>query len=130
MELRCQVFNLLIAGQYYVNILVSPLPGTSYLVHAIQVSVKKNYLKEYCLSLRHHLFTDVTQILESLLWLATQEWQRQHEHTIPNFIETYITLVSKDDIFAIENQIAVLNVFISDFSLHTDLIFPFFIFIL
>ena len=67
----------------------------------------------------------MTHILESLLWLATQEWQRQHEHTIPNFIETSIALVSKDDIFARDNQIEVLNVFISDFSLRTDLIFPF-----
>ena len=46
-------------------------------------------------------------------------------YPIPNFVETSIALVSKDDTFARENQIAVLNVFISDFSLRTDLIFPF-----
>ena len=40
----------------------------------------------------------MTYILESLLWQATQEWQRQQEHTIPKFIETSIALVFNDDI--------------------------------
>ena len=51
-----------------------------------------------------------------------------HEHTTLNFLKPSIALGSKDDIFARENEIASLNVFLPDFSLRTDLVFLRFIY--
>ena len=48
-------------------------------------------------------------------------YKHQHELTTPKFLNTSIALGSKADIFAKDNEIAALNIFTSDFSLHTDL---------
>ena len=51
-------------------------------------------------------------------------YKHQHELTTPKFLNTSIALGSKADIFAKDNEIAALNIFTSDFSLHTDLFIP------
>ena len=60
--------------------------------------------------------------------IGCSELKHYDEYTSPNYIKTSIALGSKDDIFARENDITVHNTFTSDFSLHTNLVFPRFIY--